>query len=120
MTIDLTFILTFDVEQPVQDVSSDYFENPQQFIHAVMQILTQLTSVEVNDSMQDGPSRAELAEKSFACLLEAMMSCSPIRTALLADEAFKEQFKSLLRSRNYAIASVVGQSLANLCKATCL
>lgn len=106
------------LERPVQDVSSEYFENPRQFILSVMQILAQLAAAEANNWMQDVTN--ELAEKTFGCLLEAMISCGAIRTALLSDDSFKERFKSLLRSGNRAIALVVGQTLANLCKATSL
>lgn len=101
-------------------MSSEYFENPQQFISSVMQILSQLASGKTDDWVQNGPMLSELAEKTFECLLEAMMSCSPIRSALLDDDSFKDRFKSLLRSRNYALASVVSQSLANCCKTTTL
>ncbi|GAB7345899.1 hypothetical protein MBLNU457_4137t1 [Dothideomycetes sp. NU457] len=112
----VTALLSFLKERPVQDVSSEYFDNPQQFILSVMRILAQLA--EANDWMQDGPIMTELAGQTFQCLLEATISCSRTETALLGDEAFKERFKSLLRSRNCAIASAIGQSLANT--ATCL
>jgi len=87
-----------------------------------MRILTQLASEEADtsDPRQHGLMRIEFAEKTFQCVLEAMVSCSSIRAALLADADFKQQFKLLLGSKNQAIAFVVALSLTTLCEATAL
>jgi len=87
-----------------------------------MQILSQLASeeIEATDWIHHGVVRVEFAEKTFQCILEAMVSCSSIRVALLGDDGFKQQFKLLLGSKNQAIAFVVAQSLMTLCEATAL
>lgn len=103
------------IERPSQDITEQYFANPGSFLRANMATLSSM-----NDDELETATGGQLAETTIQCILEASICCNSIKDALIGSEDLKEQFKTLLWSRNQQVALVIAHSLSTLCAARSL